>query len=30
MCYDNDTGKCLYGFGVMSKGVVRCLDISED
>jgi len=23
LCYDNDTGKCLYGFGAMSKGCVR-------
>lgn len=30
MAYDNDTGKCLYGFGVMSKGIVRCLEISDD
>lgn len=28
--YDNDTGKCLYGFGVMSKGIVRDIKITED
>lgn len=28
--YDNDTAKCLYGFGVMSKGIVREIKIAED
>lgn len=27
--YDNDTGKCLYGFGAMNQGAVRNLKINE-
>ena len=23
ICFDNDTGECLYGYGAMSKGTVR-------
>jgi hypothetical protein len=25
LVYDNDSGECLYGFGAMSKGAVRCM-----
>lgn len=28
--YDNDTGKCLYGFGAMTKGGIRCIQITDD
>ncbi|KAL4459982.1 hypothetical protein ABPG74_003508 [Tetrahymena malaccensis] len=30
LCFENDTGKCLYGFGAMSQGVVRCMKINEN
>jgi hypothetical protein len=25
LVYDNDTGECLYGYGAMTKGSVRCM-----
>lgn len=25
LVFDNDSGECLYGFGAMNKGVVRCM-----
>ena len=28
--YDNDDGKCLYGFGAMNKGGVRAIKINEN
>ena len=28
--YDNDSGKCLYGFGAMQKGVVRLIRATDD
>jgi len=30
LAYDNDTCECLYGYGVMQKGAVRCIKIAED
>ena len=29
LVYDNDSGECLYGFGAMSKGAVRCMQMNE-
>ena len=28
--FDNNTGKCLYGFGVIETGGIRCLEITPD
>ena len=30
LVFDNDTQECLYGFGVMNQGGVRCLKLSDD
>jgi hypothetical protein len=29
LVYDNDSGECLYGFGAMSKGAVRCMQMND-
>jgi hypothetical protein len=29
LTYDNHTGECLYGFGVMKKGVCRVMGLNE-
>lgn len=30
LVFDNDTQECLYGFGVMSKGAVHAIALSDD
>lgn len=30
LVFDNDTQECLFGFGCMRQGGVRCLKLSED
>lgn len=30
LAYDNSTGECLYGFGVMKKGVCRLLGMNKE
>ena len=30
LVYDTNDGECLYGFGVMQKGEVRDIQITED
>ena len=30
LCYDLDSGDCLYGYGVDQAGAVHCMAINED
>jgi len=30
LVFDNDTGKCLYGYGVMKQGIARLMKLSDD
>lgn len=30
LCFNLETGECLYGYGVDEKGAVHCLGINDD